>query len=332
VITLGGAGNVLSGITAAVTVTAAATDTLVLNDQGFGGARTFTVTATTVNWGGPTVTYSGLGALTINGGAGGNTFNVPSASGTAAVTIVGGGGTNTLVGSNAGNVWALAGTNGGALTGSAYGNNVSFSQVRSLTAGSGGDTFQFADGASLSGAIAGGGSDKLDYTAYSTSVVVDLQTGQATGVAGGVTGILNVNGGTGGAAGTYNLLIGNGGGTLTGGTGRRNILVAGATAATLIGGDQDDLLIAGLTAYDTQAGLTAWLQIASYWAGSDDFATRVSNLTSGSGVPLLDATTVTGNGGGNTLVGNAELAFIFSDGLDNITNFDPNSQTVTINP
>jgi hypothetical protein len=333
VINLGNASNLLSDIKAAVTVTAASTDTLALNDQGDSSARTLTVTDTSLAWGGPTVTYSGLKALTINGGKGGNTFKMTATSSSAAVTIVGGSGSNTLADNDAGNTWALSGSNAGTLSGSNYGTNIVFSQVGSLKAGAGGDTFQFADGASLAGTITGGGSDTLDYTNYSTSVVVDLQTGQATGVAGGVSGILNVLGGTGGLdVGAFNLLIGNGGGTLTGGIGRRNILVAGSSAATLIAGDQEDLLIGGTTAYDTESGLTTWLQIATYWAGSDDFATRVANLTSGTGVPLLDATKVTGNGGGNTFTGNGALALIFSDGLDTITNFDPNSQTITINP
>jgi hypothetical protein len=40
-------------------------------------------------------------------------------------------------------------------------------------------------------------------------------------------------------------------------------------------------------------------EIMDYWSGtSDDYATRVGDLLSGNGVPLLDATTVTGNGGG----------------------------------
>jgi hypothetical protein len=134
----------------------------------------------------------------------------------------------------------------------------------------------------------------------------------------------------------YNLLIGNGGGYLAGGTGRRNILVAGGSASTLVGGDGEDLLIAGSTTYDTEAGLVSWQAIAAYWAGSDDFGTRMANLLAGNGVPILDPTagsgTVVGNGGGSTLMGNGGLALIFSNGLDSIGNFDGNSQQVAITP
>ena len=56
------------------------------------------------------------------------------------------------------------------------------------------------------------------------------------------------------------------------------------------------------------------------------------NLTAGNGVPLLDATTVTGNGGGNAMNANGALALLYTDGLDAISGFDPGSQTVPIAP
>jgi hypothetical protein len=262
---------------------------LELDDQGNATGRTFAVTNTTIGWGGPTLTYGGLGALTIEGGSGGNTFNIHTTAAGAAVSLVG---------------------------------------------GAGADTFHFADGASLAGNINGGGAGTLDYSAYTTSVVVNLQTGLATGVGGSVNSIVNVMGGSGtpAASGTYNLLIGNGGNTLAGGTGRRNILVAGGSASTLTSGDGEDLLIAGFTSYDTDPTLATWRLIAAYWAGSDDYLTRASNLSTGTGVPLLDATIVTGNGGGNTLNGIGALALIFTDGMDTLGNFDPSSREVTIAP
>src|SRR5262249_46298217 len=193
---------------------------------------------------------------------------------------------------------------------------------------------QRADGAPLAGNIDGAGAGTLDSSAYTTSVVVDLQTGLATGVGGTVSGITSVTGGSGtpAASGTYNLLIGNGANALLGGTGRRNILVAGGNASSLTGGDGEDLLIAGFTSYDTDPALANWRLIAAYWAGSDDYLTRAANLASGTGVPLLDATIVTGNGGGNVRSGNGGLALIFSDGLDTITGFDPSSLQVAIAP
>jgi hypothetical protein len=274
----------------------------------------------------------------IAGGTGDDTFNVGAPGNTnirGRVTLDGGGGSGTLAGGNLGNLFALTSRDAGTLSNSAYGSDIGFSQMGSL-AGSSGATFRFADVATLSGTIAPevGALNMLDYSAYaSSSVVVDLQTGLATAVAGGIANIQAVIGASGGGAqGLYNLLIGNGGNTLIGGADRRNLLVAGASPSNLIGGNQDDLLIAGTTAYDTDPALTAWLQLAAYWVGTDDFPTRAANLTSGNGVPLLDASVVLGNGGGNNLVGYGELALIYSDGLDNVSGFDPGSQVVPINP
>jgi hypothetical protein len=67
----------------------------------------------------------------------------------------------------------------------------------------------------------------------------------------------------------------------------------------------DDILIAGTTAYDREAGNASLVALMTYWSTTtDDYNTRVANLTTGNGVQLLDATTVAGNGGGNTLMGN----------------------------
>jgi hypothetical protein len=111
-------------------------------------------------------------------------------------------------------------------------------------------------------------------------------------------------GGTGGGAGVYNILVGNGGNVLTGGDGRRNLLIAGATPSTLIGGNDDDILIGGTTNYDQESDQHSLRAIMDYWSTTADlYDTRVANLLSGTGVPLLDATIVTSNNGGNTLTG-----------------------------
>jgi hypothetical protein len=169
-------------------------------------------------------------------------------------------------------------------------------------------------------------------------LTIDLEpaVASATGVGGAISGITTVIGGSGapGTPGLYNLLIGSdvGGDTLQGGTGRRNILVAGGGASTLVGGDGEDLLIGATTIYDTEPGLPNWLAIANYWTGTDDCATRSANLQSGTGVPLLDATTVTGNGGGNVFQGNGGTALIYTDGQDSIHNSFAATSLVNIAP
>ena len=272
--------------------------------------------------------------LTVNLGDGSDTVNLsPTAqqlstlAGT--VTINGGSGNDTLVGAGANNTWKITGSNTGTLSSASTAGQVTFNSVQNLTGGAANNTFVFSDGAGISGNLDGGnGGGSLDYSAYSTSVIVDLQTATATGVGGRITHIQNVTGGNSAGVGLYNILVGNGGNTLTGGIGRRNLLIAGSSASTLIGGADDDILIGGTTAYDLDVALL--MAMMDYWSGtSDDYATRVGNLLSGNGVPLLDATTVTSNGGGNRLWGGLGLNLYFGDGTD-ITDFDPNSGAVFI--
>jgi hypothetical protein len=72
------------------------------------------------------------------------------------------------------------------------------------------------------------------------------------------------------------------------------------------------------------------MAIMDYWSGtSDDYATPVGNLLSGTGVPLLDPTTVTSKGGGNTLTGGPGLNLYYGNTADT-TDYDPNSGEVFV--
>jgi hypothetical protein len=266
------------------------------------------VTVSLANWTYSGVAYQGKVPGVING------FN-------AIQTILGTPGANTLIGPNAATAWTLKGPNAGDV------GNVHFSGFANLVGGSGADVFRFHDGGSVSGNIdGGGGTNTLDYAAYSDNVLVNLQTGTATGVGDSIANIQNVTGANGGPVGSYNLLVGNGGNVLTGGTGRRNLLIAGAAASTLLGGDDEDLLIGGTTAYDTD--LASLLAIMAEWTRTDeDYDTRVFNLTHGIGVPLLDATTVLGNGGGNTLRGGPGRDLFFGNLSLDTSDWDPLSET-----
>lgn len=240
-------------------------------------------------------------------------------------SLTGGGGNNTLVGTDADSVWNLTGMNTGSVTGST---TVAFTAFQNLIGGMAKNTFVFSDGAGISGNLDGGSTGALDYSAYASSVIVDLVTARATGIGGTLSHIQNVSGGIGGGPGVYNILVGNGGNALSGGTGRRNLLIAGSSSGTLLGGDDDDILIGGTTAYDMD--IASLLAIMDYWsAAAEDYATRVANLTTGNGVPLLDATTVTGNGGGNMLTGGPGLNLYYGKDTDT-TDFDPSSTAVFI--
>jgi hypothetical protein len=227
---------------------------------------------------------------------------------------------------NVASVWNVSGMNTGHVSGST---TVAFTSFRNLMGGTGKNTFIFSDSAGISGNLDGGtGQSMLDYSAYTSSVIVDLQTGSATAVGGRVSHIRNVAGGTGGRPGVFNILVGNGGNILTGGNGRRNLLIAGSSASTLRGGDDQDILIGGTTAYDRD--VAALMAIMDYWSGtSDDYASRVSDLRAGNGVPRLDHTTVTSSGGGNTLTGGPGLNLYYGNGKDR-TDFDPTSAAVFI--
>jgi hypothetical protein len=316
----------LSNLAGTVTVNGGSgTGTLVANDQGTSTARTYTLTSSTlVRSGAATITYNNLAGVTVNTSNGSDTVTVQSTSAVTAVTVNGGTGTNTLVGSNnTADAWAVTGSNSGTLSSGTILGQVSFSGFQNLTGGNSTNYFTLSDQAGVSGNISGGGGGTLDLSAYSTTVVVDLQTRVSTGVGGSISNIQNVLGGNGGGAGTYNILVGNGGNVLTGGFGRRNLLIAGGSASTLIGGDDDDILIAGTTAYDREAGLVSLNALMAYWSGTaDDYPTRVGNVTTGNGVPLLDGTTVTSNGGGNTLLaqggGPTEMNLYYANPADTI--------------
>jgi hypothetical protein len=273
--------------------------------------------------------YAATNTATIQTGTGGATVNALTTG--VPVNLIGNpSGAISLNASDAANGWNITGHNAGTLQSSLIAGTVTFSGAPNLTGGNGADTFVFADGASVDGIIdGGGGTNTLDYSAYSSTVIVDLQTSFATGVGTSIANIQNVNGGTGGGAGIYNILVGNGGNVLTGGDGRRNLLIAGASASTLIGGNDDDILIGGTTNYDTEAGLVSLQAIMNYWsATADDYGTRVGNLLTGNNVPLLDATMVHNNGGGNTMMGNhgggSELNLFYG--------LDPSLETTDYNP
>jgi hypothetical protein len=305
--------------------------TLDIRDQGNTTAQTYTITNSTIlRSGAGRITYSNLGGVLLSGSSGGGTYTVPGTASGTPVTLTGNG-TNTLLGSSGPNTWTITGTNAGTLTGTLLGGLVTFSTMQNLTGGADVDTFQFTDGAGVSGNIDGdGGTNTLDYSAYaSSSVLVNLQTSFATGVGGTIANIQKVKGANGGAAGgLYNLLVGNGGNMLTGGNGRRNLLIAGnngVLGSTLLGGDDQDILIGGTTAYDMD--LVSLQALATYWAGTDDYNTRVMNLRSGTGVPLLDATTVTGNGNGNTLTGGPGLDLFYGNLSLDMYDWDPMTET-----
>jgi len=317
VINLGNPNNTLDDLLGPLTLNGQGPTNVNGNDQGSSTAHSYTLTAGALARDGiALITFGGaLGGLGVNAGSGDDTFTVVSEPAVFPVVFDGGPGTNTLLARDAVNLWDISAQGAGLV------NTVFFRSVQNLTGGADTATFALRDGTGVSGSIdGGGGRNTLDFSAYTSNVIVDLPLGLATGVGGTIANIQNLTGGAG-----SNILVGDGGNVLTGGTGR-SLLIAGATASTLVGGGADSILVGGTTAYDLD--LASLQFIMDYWAQSDDYNTRVANLTSGNVVPLLDGTTVTGNGGGNLLQGGPGLDLFYGNmALDTIVNWDPAMET-----
>ena len=210
---------------------------------------------------------------------------------------------DTLIGPNATNVWSITGVNAGTV------GTFAFSAVENLTGGTGEDEFVFSAGKTISGKIdgGGGGTDWLDYAAYTTAVTVNLTTLTATGIGGGIARIRNVRGGQGGTTLTGNasgnILIGGAGtNTIVGGSGR-SILIGGKGKDTVTGNSGSDILIAGYTDYDTSSTAhdLALEAIFSEWQSANSYSTRISKIKAGvgSGSKFVWGTTVHDNSTAN---------------------------------
>ena len=202
------------------------------------------------------------------------------------------------------------------LNGSPYGNEIDLEGIRNATAvtvnaGAGNDTIQmFHRAATFAGALTidgQGGVNTLDYSNFTGDATVDLPSGTATAISGGVSNIQDVIGSQG-----NDILVGNGGNVLTGGTGR-NLLIAGPTASTLVGNSGEDILVGGTTGYENNPPALAALR--AEWTRTDlPYSARVHHLLHGGGLngaTLLDQAAFTPNAGGNTLTGAAGLDLFY---------------------
>ncbi|MFA6502480.1 MAG: hypothetical protein WCT85_06795, partial [Parachlamydiales bacterium] len=165
-------------------------------------------TVDTVNGGG-TDSYSLVGG-TINNlyaGDGDDTFTMAGTN--IGDLLDGGNGNNTLIIPSGINTWNITSINHGNIDSSQAG-TFDFDQIQNLTGGTGADTFNIADGITLTGSINGGsgGTNTINYQ-YTTPITVTLSSYTATGVSGtdGITaGFSNITGITGGSG--ANILIG----------------------------------------------------------------------------------------------------------------------------
>jgi hypothetical protein len=224
-----------------------------------------------------------------------------------------------LIGTNSPTLWQITSSNAGMAGG------VAFSGIENVQGGTASDTFKFSPKGSLSGSLTGGGGgDWLDYSLFTTPVIVNLSTGAASRVAGAATGkvsqVRNVVGGAG-----NDMLVGNALGNIliggsatnviTGGSGR-SLLVGGTGSATIKGGSADDILIAGTTSFDSNHA--ALMSILAEWQRTDKtYAQRIADLRNGGGLngttKLIRGTTVLDDDGSDTLTGGPGLDWFFAN-------------------
>jgi hypothetical protein len=243
------------------------------------------------------------------------------------LTINAGNGSNTLLGPNQGATWNITGVNSGTI------GPIRFSHIQNLVGGSGSDVFGLGTGGGLSGSInGGGGGDWLDYSRLpaTSSVTVNLVTGTATGVGGGVSKIADVRGGQG-----NNTLRGNGGNILIGGGGLnvlvdaytgsaaagRSLLIGGSGTSNLTAGAAGDILIAGSTSFNASSGANdvALQRILAEWRSADSYLLRFQRIE-GQATGGLNGTstlvwgqTVQDNDKASVLNGGASLDWFFAN-------------------
>jgi hypothetical protein len=250
----------------------------------------------------------------INGGAGTDTLNYAaystpvtlnlnalSATGTGGIRriekLTGSATTgDTLVGPNSANTWAITANNAGTV------GTFAFSSVENLTGGALADHFVLTKNIGISGHLDGGaGNNTLDYSAYTAAVFVNLSTGTAKNVGGGVSNFTVVFGGSGSD-------------TLTGGA-TRDLLFGGTGADTLSGAGDDDILFSGTTTFGANAATID--SLLTFWNRNDlDYLTRVAQLRAGTtgvtGLPKLNSSTVKNDDSSDSLAGAAGNDWFFA--------------------
>ena len=135
----------------------------------------------------------------------------------------GGGAADVIRGPNEATSWTISGTNSGSLSYDIFGSE-SFTNIGSLVGGSDNDNFHFNAGKSVSGFVnGGGGTDALDYSAYTSKVSVNLNSQPATGIGSYFVNVESMRGGT------------NTGDTLIGADGANTWSISGTNAGSVNG-------------------------------------------------------------------------------------------------
>jgi Ca2+-binding RTX toxin-like protein len=241
--------------------------------------------------------------------------------------FTGGAAANTLLGPNGPNFWTVTGQNAGNINTLFFG-VLQFASVENLVGGTSSDTFQIAPTGHLSGSITDpGGTNTIDYSQWSTGIVVDLLLGSATAIDGGIQGIDNVTGGNG-----NDILVGNANNnTLIDGNGR-DILIGGKGNNVLQGGGGGNLVIGGYTAFDDSiAALSAiqaeWTRTDLSGSALEQYQTRIAHLMGApgglnGGVFLTNNTVFFDSLGTNQLTGGTGLDWFWAASVAEILDLE----------
>jgi hypothetical protein len=274
-------------------------------------------TNTLVRSGAATITYGNVSTFVLDCSNNSDSITLGAEPAGVAVVLHGNHGTNTLTSTMTGShSWNIINSYDGHLDSA-----VVFEGMSNLHGGPGQDRFVFHAGASVLGSInGGGGGDWLDYSAFpaTSPVTVNLATGTATGVAGGISNIQNVFGGAGndfltGSATGNNILVGNGGNdTLTGVGSGYSILIGGDGSDTLTNnGSGAALMIGGKSSLDNN--VTALLSLMSEWSRTDETtAQKLAHLTGTAG-GLNGTTYLKSSGPGQSVFSDATAVDVFSE-------------------
>lgn len=329
-------------------------DNLTVNDKAAAAGRVITLSTFTLGnalaaSGVALIAFDTIESMVFSASDHNDTFTLLSAPANP-VTFKGNGGSDKLVGPNQANVFTISDNNKGDLNGDLF-----FESVENLTGGSQADAFKFANGKGLTGKIDGlAGRDTLDFSAYTTSVTVDLTQNRATNVfAGAVGGIANIENAFGGSAGDTlvgnalaNILVGNGGADDLQGRGGRDLMIGGNGQDTLvangdgvINGLDESILIGGRTSFD--ANLAALEAVLAEWTSARDFDTRVLNILGVGTGPRANGNTflkfagqdqtVFGDNATDLLTRNEDRTLYFKDAADSLVpNARANDQVIIV--
>ena len=243
-------------------------------------------------------------ANTLNGGEGSDTYVFKSGWGLDTIVDYGETGTNVLdFSAITGNLTFTLNADSTVSVTDGTNSITSADVIGKIIGGSGNNTFVFADGADFAGIIDGGagGTNTLDYSAYTSDVTVNLAAGTATGAT-SVSNIRNIIGGSGDDTLTgdtaVNTITGNAGADVITGGSASDILIGGAGDDTyvLIGGTGTDTITelagGGTDALDYSAYTTALnISLSAGTAPGVNTFTNIEKVFGGTAADVLKGTT-----------------------------------------